>query len=107
MKVLITKKQKQKLLEFFQISIESIIYELRNESEYFGLGEMSELYEINSIEKIVVDKISTKPNFKVFVTIYVNNDIDDFEIVIPELEDRLSSFGLLDVELVVEKIIKE
>ena len=106
MKVLITKKQKQILLEYIQTLIDYTIYELRNESEYFGLGEMIELYEINSIEKIVVDKISTKPNFKVFVTIYVNNDIDDFELILPEIESRIEDYGFNKLELVVNNILK-
>lgn len=89
MKVILTSNQIQKLKGFIQSLIDSELNNIRHDSEEWGLGEMDELDEINSVDKIVVDRIVAFTEIKVYVKIYRNSEREEFYNLISELRFRL------------------
>lgn len=89
MKVILTSNQIKKLGEFVQSFINSELNNIRQDSEEWGLGEMDELDEINSVDKIVVDRIVPFTGVKVYVKIYRNSEREEFDNLISELRYRL------------------
>lgn len=65
---------------------------IREESDEWGLGEMDELDELNSIDKITIDRIVPYTGIKVYVNIYKNSDRDDFDMVMSELRYRIQQW---------------
>lgn len=89
MKVILTSNQIKKLGEFVQSFINSELNNIRQDSEEWGLGEMDELDEINSVDKIVVDRIVPFTKINVYVKIYRNSEREEFDNLISELRYRL------------------
>lgn len=89
MKVILTSNQIKKLGEFVQSFINSELNNIRQDSEEWGLGEMDELDEINSVDKIVVDRIVPFTEINVYVKIYRNSEREEFDNLISELRYRL------------------
>jgi hypothetical protein len=55
--------------------------------EEWGMGEMDEIEEVSSVDKIIVDKIDMSGGINVYVNLYINSDREDFdEIIIPMIE---------------------
>lgn len=82
-------KRNGSVQKFVNSSLES----LRSEMDEMGLGEMDELDEIGSIEKIVVDKVVRVDNSLVIsIDIYSNSDRTDFTNTVLAIEYDLSKF---------------
>ena len=96
MKYIITESQHQKLknyendlTEVIQHYIDFTLDKIRDDSEEWGLGEMDELHEIESIDKIKIDRIEKDEVLNVYVNIYLNYPRYDFENTLNEIEYRL------------------
>jgi hypothetical protein len=82
-----------KLKKIIQTQIDSCLDYIRQESEDWGLGEMDELYEIDSIDKIVVDRIFTGyRDFEVYVNVYNNKPRNEYDNTINEIQHWLGDF---------------
>ena len=73
---------KQRLISKVQKIINDSLDEIRAESEWWGLGEMDELDEINAIDSIVVKDVFKQNNkFRIPVTLHKNSQRYDFDNV--------------------------
>jgi hypothetical protein len=52
----------------------------------WGMGEFDEIDEVESVEKIVVDDIKTTDGISIYVSVYINTDREDFDIIFPMIE---------------------
>ena len=93
-----------KIENFVQKVIDKSLEELRDSTEEMGLGEMDELDEINSVDKIKVTNVVKDKVFVIHVDLYVNTDREDFDNIIYEIEYKVGRF-LGDVEIMVDDII--
>ena len=92
MKYIITDEQAKTMEEVINGVIDSELNNIRTQSEDWGLGEMDELDEINSIHKITVDRIDFEDGIKVYVNLYIITDRDDFYNVISSVEYEVSTW---------------
>lgn len=92
MKYIITDEQAKTMEDVINGIIDSELNNIRTQSEDWGLGEMDELDEINSIHKITVDRIDFENGIKVYVNLYITTDRDDFYNVISSLEYDVSTW---------------
>lgn len=86
MKFIITENKIEKLKTHIQTFIDYALTSIRQESEDWGLGEMDELYEIDSIDKILINKIIPKKKTIVFVDIYQNKKRRDYDNTLAGIE---------------------
>lgn len=107
MNVEITEQQLDKLKVIIQNIIDSELNSLREQSEEWGLGEMDELHELDSIDKIVIDRVVPYTKIKVYVNLYKNSDREDFDMVLSELRYQLEQWVPNSVLLLNEIIDKE
>ena len=108
MKFIITEHKIEKLRPFIQTQIHYELNSIREESEDWGLGEMDELEEIDSINRIEVAGIDSDSGIKVYVNIYQNEnyDRDDYYNVISSIEYGLNSW-LPNITIILSKINDE
>ena len=92
MRYIITDEQAKTMEEVINGIIDSELNNIRTQSEDWGLGEMDEIDEINSIHKIIVDRIDFEDGIKVYVNLYITTDRDDFYNVISSLEYDVSTW---------------
>lgn len=92
MKYIITDEQAKTMEDVINGIIDSELNNIRTQSEDWGLGEMDELDEINSIHKITVDRIDFENGIKVYVNLYITTDRDDFYNVISSVEYEVSTW---------------
>lgn len=104
MKYIITETQSDKLHGIIQSMIDSELTGLKEESEEWGLGEMDDLDEINSIDKIEVDRIVPHLGTKVYINIYSNSNRDDFQNIRAELQYRIDQW-FPNVRLFINEVI--
>jgi hypothetical protein len=90
MKYIITDEQVKTMESVINGIIDGELCSIRTQSEDWGLGEMDEIDEINSIEKITVDRIDFENGIKVYVNVYISTDRDDFYNVISSVEYEVS-----------------
>jgi ribonucleotide reductase beta subunit family protein with ferritin-like domain len=93
-----------KIEKFIQKIIDKALEDIRDSTEEMGLGEMDELNEINSVDKIKVTNVVKDKVFVIHVDLYVNTDRDDFDNIINEIEYKVGRF-LGNVEIMVDNII--
>ena len=87
MKILISENKIEQLKIFVQEILDDELNNLRQMAdEEWGMGEMDEIDEVSSVEKIVVDEIKTTDGISVNVNLYLNTDREDFEIILPMIE---------------------
>ena len=87
MKIIITESKVGQIKTLVQEILDDELNNLRQEAdEEWGLGEMDEINEVGSVEKIVVDEIKTTNGISVNVNLYLNTDREDFEIILPMIE---------------------
>ena len=72
--------------------INRTLKQLRVDAEEFGLGEMDELQEIESIVKIDVEDIKLSKPPVLYLTIYVNGDRSDYNTVLGVIKYDLRKF---------------
>ena len=105
MKYILDNKQLDNLKKTIQLLIDIEIDSLKKESEEWGLGEMSELNELDAIKKIEVYKIIPEEKIIVIINIHTTtNKIYDFDIIFSEIEARVQNH-LLPLEFSINKII--
>jgi len=87
MKIIITESKVGQVKNLVQEIIDDELNNLRQEAdEEWGLGEMDEINEVGSVEKIVVDEIKMTDGISVNVNLYLNTDREDFDIILPMIE---------------------
>jgi hypothetical protein len=104
MKYILNPSQISKLKNFVQSFINSELNNIRQDSEEWGLGEMDELDEINSVDKIVVDRIVSYTQIKVYVKIYRNREREEFDNLMSELRYRLQQ-NIPNSNILIDKIM--
>lgn len=87
MRIIITESKVGKLKSLVQEIIDDELNYLRQEAdEEWGLGEMDEINEVESVDKIVVDEIDTTDGITIYVNVYINSDREEFDIIFPMIE---------------------
>jgi hypothetical protein len=86
--------------------IDSTLDIIKEESDDWGMGEMDELDEVSSVDKIVVDRVVTINKIKVYVNIYKNSNREDFDNLRAEIQYRLEDW-FPNIELYIENIIDD
>lgn len=105
MKFELSKKQIDKLKSQIQDIIESELDTIRQESEDWGLGEIHELEQLNSVIRIEVDRIVPYTGLKVYVVIYSTNEEDyDYSDLRSELQYRVEQW-IPNVKLFIDNVI--
>ena len=106
MKYIIDQKQLEITKNLIQGLINSKLDSLREESEEWGLGEMDELHEVESVDKIEVVDVVMSGKIKVLINIYRTQLRDDFDNITEEIEYRLEDL-LPNIELEINDVIDE
>ena len=106
MKYIIDQKQLEITKNLIQGLINSKLDSLREESEEWGLGEMDELHEVQSVDKIEVVDVVMSGKIKVLINIYRTQLRDDFDNITEEIQYRLEDL-LPNIELELNDIIDE
>jgi len=104
MKNELSDSQLKKLTTYIQSIIDAELNFLKQESEDWGLGEMDEIDEVQSIEKIEIDRIVPHTGIKVYINIYTTSDREEFNNVRSEIQYRLESY-LPKIKLFINLII--
>jgi hypothetical protein len=78
-----------KIVDFLQKKINNTIEQIREDSEDWGLGEMDGLNEIQSIEKIEIDRFVNFTRPVIYVNIFVNSQRRDFDNVMSEINYQI------------------
>lgn len=105
MKIIITENQIDKLQVHIQNVIDSELDNIREESEEWGLGEMDELDEVDSINKIVIDRVVPHIGIVVYIDIYSKTDREDFDNIRAEIQYRVSEW-VPNIKLFINNIIR-
>ena len=100
MKIIITEEQNKRLMErvksplipAVQKIIDHTISSLREESEDWGLGEMDEIEEVQSVDKVVV--VSMDKDEESYIVFHV-----DFYVNHPTRHDYVNVLGAIDHEV--------
>jgi len=106
MRFIITESQKKQIDEIIQDLINSELESIQIESEDWGMGEMDEIDEVQSVDRIVVDRVVTINKIKVYVNIYKNSNRYDFDNLRAEIQYRLERW-FPNIELYIEDIIDD
>lgn len=106
MKFIITENKIEKLKQQIQTFVDFGLTSLRQESEDWGLGEMDELFEVESIEKIEVVKLDPGDKLNVFINIFQFNDRDEYDNTLAWIEGVVEEV-IPNVNFHINKIIKE
>jgi hypothetical protein len=88
-----------------QKMINYTIEKVREASEDWGLGEMDELDEIKSIEKIEIDRIVSFTRMVIYVNIFVGGQRRDFDNVMAEINYEIQKFipnSFVQVENIID-----
>jgi hypothetical protein len=104
MKTEITNKQLEVIKTNIQEVINGSLDAIRKESEEWGLGEMDEINELESIDKIVIDRVVPYVGLTVYVKLYINNERDEFDNILSELNYRVQKW-LPNVIIFIDSII--
>jgi hypothetical protein len=104
MKTEITNKQLEVIKTNIQEVINGSLDAIRKESEEWGLGEMDEINELESIDKIVIDRVVPYVGLTVYVKLYINNERDEFDNILSELNHRVQKW-LPNVIIFIDSII--
>ena len=104
MKIIITESKVGQIKTLVQEILDDELNNLRQEAdEEWGLGEMDEINEVGSVEKIVVDEIKTTNGISVNVNLYLNTDREDFEIILPMIEYTIEQW-IPNAKIYINKI---
>jgi len=104
MKIIITESKVGKIKTLIQEILDDELNNLRQEAdEEWGLGEMDEIDEVSSVDKIIVDEIKTTGGISVNVNLYLNRDREDFDIILPMIEYVIEQW-FPNAEIHIEKV---
>jgi hypothetical protein len=119
MKIIITESQYNRILSTtqemmgltesnmergLQRMLDGALQKLQNSTEEMGLGEMDELDEINSVDKIKITNFVKDEVPVLYVDLYVNSNRDDFDNIIYTMEYELEKH-IGNIQIIVNKII--
>jgi len=96
----------ESMIDYVQEFVDDTLHDIRVESEEWGLGEMDDLDEIESIDKIVVNNIVNDDIPKIYVDIYKNSNRYDFDKTIASITYGIQKY-IPNVIVVLNKIIDE
>jgi len=104
MKIIITESKVGKIKTLIQEILDDELNNLRQEAdEEWGLGEMDEIDEVSSVDKIIVDEIKTTGGISVNVNLYLNRDREDFDIILTMIEYVIEQW-FPNAEIHIEKV---
>ena len=104
MKIIITESKVGQIKTLVQEIIDDELNNLRQEAdEEWGLGEMDEINEVESVDKIVVDEIDTTDGITIYVNVYINSDREEFDIIFPMIEYTIEQW-IPNAEIHIEKV---
>ena len=106
MKYIVTESQVKSLQPRIQKLIDSELDSIRTDSEDWGMEEMDAIHEVQSVDKIVVDRVVAINKIKVYVNIYKNSNRDDFDNLRAEIQYRLEDW-IPNIELYIEDVIDD
>ena len=106
MKYVITESQSKSFQEMIQRLIDNTFETIKQESEDWGMDEMDAIHEVQSVDKIVVDRVVTINKIKVYVNIYKNSNRYDFDNLRAEIQYRLEDW-IPNIELYIEDVIDD
>ena len=106
MKYIVTESQVKSLQPRIQKLIDSELDSIRTDSEDWGMEEMDAIHEVQSVDKIVVDRVVTINKIKVYVNIYRNSNRNDFDNLRAEIQYKLEDW-FPNIELYIENIIDD
>ena len=93
MKIIISENKVESLKQIAQDLINNELNNLRIMSdEEWGMGEMDEINEVSSIDKIIVDKLDMSDGVNVYIDMYVLTDREEFDLVIGAVEYSLEQW---------------
>jgi hypothetical protein len=105
MKFIISENKVESLKQIAQYLIDNELNNLRIMSdEEWGLGEMEEIEEVSSVDKIIVDKIEMSDGVNVYIDMYVLTDREEFDLVLGAVEYSLEQW-LPNLKVHVNEII--
>jgi hypothetical protein len=105
MKFIISENKVESLKKIVQNIIDDGLNNLRIVSdEEWGMGEMDEIEEVSSVDKIIVDNIELSDGVTVYLDMYVLTDREEFDLVIGAVEYFLKQW-LSNIEVHINKII--
>lgn len=104
MRIIITESKIGELKNLAQEVLDDELNNLRQMADIeWGLGEMDEINEVESVEKIVVDDIKTTGGISVYVNVYINSDREDFDIIDSMIEYTIEQW-MPNAEIHINKI---
>ena len=106
MKYIVTESQVKSLQPRIQKLIDSELDSIRTDSEDWGMEEMDAIHEVQSVDKIVVDRVVAINKIKVYVNIYRNSNRNDFDNLRAEIQYKLEDW-FPNIVLYVENIIDD
>ena len=93
MKFIISENKVESLKQIAQYLIDNELNNLRIMSdEEWGMGEMDEINEVSSIDKIIVDELEMSDGVNVYLDMYVLTDREEFDLVIGAVEYSLEQW---------------
>ena len=104
MKFIITENKIESLKQIVQGLIDDELNNLRVMSdEEWGLGEMDEIDEVSSVDKIIVDELKMSDGIDVYLDMYVLSDREEFDLVYGAIEYSMEQW-LPNVTVHINKI---
>ena len=104
MKIIITESKIEKFKTLSQEILDDELNNLRQMADdEWGLGEMAEIDEVESVEEIVVDDINTTDGISIYVNVYVKSDREDFDIIFPMIEYTIEKW-MPNAVVYIEKV---
>jgi len=107
MRFLITETQKQSIETIIQDLIDSEFESIKIESEDWDMDMMSELKQVDSVDKIKVSNVDTLEGLKVYVDIYISYPCYDFDELLNEIEARISLSYFPNIKIIENEIKDE
>ena len=93
MKIIITESKVEQLKNFLQETIDNELEKVRLEAETeWGLGEMDELDELYSVDRIVVDDIKKSESMNIYVNVYISTDREEFDNIFAMIHYLISQW---------------
>jgi hypothetical protein len=87
MRIIITENKIEELKLLIQDIINDELNNLRREAGIeWGLGEMDEINEVESVENIVVDGINKTDGINIYVSVYINTDREELDMIFSMIE---------------------
>ena len=107
MKYVITESQSKSFQEMIQRLIDDTFETIKEESEDWGMDEMDAIHEVQSVDKIVVNRVEHNKVLQVYVNIYINYPRYDFENILNEIEYRIRQYipktNLIENEIIDDR----